>query len=573
MSSQHSVNTNPIGDQLLKDLKSVIRGQIKTDPETIKAHSTDASVFTRIPQIVIYPKSVDDIKNLVNYVNLANSSGPKLHLTARARGTCMTGGPLSDSIVVNVDKHLNGVEVIDQGDLYAIIEAGVEFTLFEQQALPINLTMPVYPSSKQYAAFGGMIMNDCAGEKSLRYGKMHNFVDWIEMVLSDGSVAKFEKLTRDQVKQKMTSNNYEASIYRQLIPLIERHNSLIKAHVPPVSKNSSGYALWRVWNQSEDTFDLSQLLSGSQGTLGIMTRARVRLIHDKPHRVLLSVFIRDWQELPEVINSILPYDPEMLEAYDDNTLKIAMKYRSELAKSAGIGSFKLWRLFGKERAYKRQYKKLPPLTMLIELAEDDVVTLNNKIAELQMALTKQRLIYHVTSDPDEYKKFWAIRRESYKLLKDHSPGITATVFIEDFCVQPAELPLFFPKLLLILYENNIKATIAGHAGNGNFHIIPLMNLSDPTERGKIIPVMQKVHQLIWEHGGTISAEHNDGILRTPFVEEQFGTDMYKLFRETKRIFDPNNIFNPGKKVGGTIADIERSMITENPIQKTRKIYA
>jgi FAD/FMN-containing dehydrogenase len=230
-------------------------------------------------------------------------------------------------------------------------------------------------------------------------------------------------------------------------------------------------------------------------------------------------------------------------------------------------------MFAKERRYKREHKRLPPLTMLIELAEDDIAALNNKIANVQSALGQQGLNYHVISDSDEYAKFWAIRRKSYKLLKDNTPGITAAVFIEDFCVNPTELPSFFPAMLQLLQRNDIKATVAGHAGNGNFHIIPLMDLSDPNVRSKIIPVMQEIHQLIWDHGGTISGEHNDGILRTPFVEQQFGTDMYDLFKQVKSIFDPNNIFNPGKKIGGTIKDLEVAMITENPEQKTKKIYA
>jgi len=560
-------------EQLLKDLKSVIRGKIKTDAETLTDHSVDASVFTRMPKAVIFPKSADDITRLVKYVNLANESGAGLHLTARARGTGMTGGSLSDSIVVNVDKYLNSVEIVSEGDLHAIVQSGVEFTLFEKQALPEHLTMPVYPSSKNYAAFGGMIGNDCAGEKTLRYGKMHDYVDWIEMVLHDGSVARFQELDRENVKAKMSGEGAEASIYRQLIPLIEKHDAMIQAHHPPVSKNSSGYGLWRVWNKERDTFNLSQIITGSQGTLGIMTRARVKLIHERPHRTLLTVYIRDWQELPTVVNQMLPHEPEMLEAYDATTLDVAMKYRGELAKSIGISKFKMWQLFGKERQYKRKHKQLPPLTLLIELAESDVVELNNKIAAVQHTLIESRLDFQVVSDDAEYKKFWAIRRESYKLLKDHTPGITATVFIEDFCIKPENLPSFFLQMLTILRENSIQATVAGHAGNGNFHIIPLMDLSDDAQRQKIVPVMKQIHQLIWEHGGSITGEHNDGILRTPWVEEQFGTDMYRLFKEVKRIFDPNNIFNPGKKVDGTIQDLERSLIQDNPVQKTKKIYA
>lgn len=560
-------------DQVVKDLKQVIRGIVSTDNEILESHSSDASIFKKRPRIVVFPKSAEDISRLVKYVNLANKSGAGLHLTARARGTDMTGGPLSDSIVVNVDKLMNKVEVLNEDKLHAVVESGVEFTLFEQQALSPNTTLPAYPSSKQYAAFGGMIMNDCAGEKSLRYGKMHNFVDWIEMILYDGSIIKFEELTRSAVKEKMAGNDLESSIYRQVVSMVEKYQALISAHHPPVSKNSSGYALWRVWDQDRDTFNLSQLLIGSQGTLGIMSRAGVRLVHEKPHRTLLVAYVRDWAELPALINQVLPFDPEILEAYDEQTLRVAMKYSAGLAKSIDVSVLRMWMMFGRERKYRRKFNQLPPLTLLIELAEDEVAILNKKIIDIQTLMQSKNLLCRPISKKTEYNKYWAIRRESYKLLKDHSPGKTAAVFIEDFCVNPDKLGSFFPKLINLLNEHGIQATIAGHAGNGNFHVIPLMDFSNQAEREKIIPVMQRVHDLIWEHGGTITAEHNDGILRTPFVEEQFGSDMYKLFREVKRIFDPNNIFNPGKKVGGSLQSVRDNMISNNPDQETKQIYA
>ena len=149
-----------------------------------------------------------------------------------------------------------------------------------------------------------------------------------------------------------------------------------------------------------------------------------------------------------------------------------------------------------------------------------------------------------------------MRRESFNLLRQHVRGKRTAPFIEDFCIQPEKMPEFLPKLLKILKDNGIKANIAGHAGDGNYHIIPLMDLTKESERAKIVPVGQKVFSLIKEYGGTITAEHNDGIIRTPYIEQMFGAEVYGLFKEVKQIFDPQNIFNPGKKVGGTTKYIE-----------------
>jgi len=147
----------------------------------------------------------------------------------------------------------------------------------------------------------------------------------------------------------------------------------------------------------------------------------------------------------------------------------------------------------------------------------------------------------------ESQKYWTIRRESFNLLRKKVKGKKATPFIDDFAVQPKDLPEFWPKLEKILEKHDIKATIAGHAGSGNFHIIPLMDLTKKSERAKIPIVSEKVYELVAKYHGTITAEHNDGLIRTPYLEKMYSKKIIELFEKTKKIFDPENIFNPGKK--------------------------
>ena len=154
------------------------------------------------------------------------------------------------------------------------------------------------------------------------------------------------------------------------------------------------------------------------------------------------------------------------------------------------------------------------------------------------------------------EKYWVMRRESFNLLRHKVKDKRAAPFIDDIIVDPSHLPEFLPKLYNILEEHNITPTLAGHAGSGNFHIIPLMDLSREEERRKIPEVAEKVYDLVLEYGGSITAEHNDGLIRSPYIEKMYGKEVYGLFEKTKEIFDPQNIFNPGKKVG---ADLEYAM--------------
>jgi FAD/FMN-containing dehydrogenase len=166
----------------------------------------------------------------------------------------------------------------------------------------------------------------------------------------------------------------------------------------------------------------------------------------------------------------------------------------------------------------------------------------------------------VAKNEQAAEKYWIVRRESFALLRKNLKGLYASPFIDDFVVPPDTYPKFLPELNALLAKYDLIYTIAGHIGNGNFHIIPLMDVSKPESRALILELAPKVYDIVLKYGGSTTGEHNDGIIRTPYLSQMFGTDMVKLFEETKRIFDPNTIFNPGKKVGGTFEDIQKDMI-------------
>jgi FAD/FMN-containing dehydrogenase len=197
---------------------------------------------------------------------------------------------------------------------------------------------------------------------------------------------------------------------------------------------------------------------------------------------------------------------------------------------------------------------LPKMILLIELTSDDESELKVRMEAVREMVQKFNLPVRVLRDHSEEEKYWIIRRQSFKLLHDHSIGKDTAPFIDDVVVQPEALPQFLPKLNAILdkYKKDLIYTVAGHPGNGNFHIIPLMDLKDPKVRALIPVISDQVYKLVSEFKGSITAEHNDGLIRTPYLEEMYGKKIVALFAETKKIFDPQNLFNPGKKVGGDL---------------------
>ncbi|MDD5318878.1 MAG: FAD-binding oxidoreductase [Candidatus Pacebacteria bacterium] len=540
-------------------IKAFFRGDIADDQETLLKYSHDASLLEVKPTLVLYPKDSYDVQQLVKFVNDNKSAHPELSITGRSAGTDMSGGPLNESLILDFTRYFKR-EDVDIENLKAIVEPGVFYHDFETVTLPKHISLPVYPASKDLAALGGMVMNNSAGEKTLRYGQIRDFVEEISMVLADGKEYSFKKLSRSELEAKMSQGDFEGDLYKKTYALISKNDEVIRAATPTTSKNSSGYALWRVWDKAKDTFDLSQLFVGSQGTLGILTRAKIRLVKDTPDRKLITVFFKSWDDLPAVVNATLPYGPESMETFDDTTLKLGMRFMPEIARKVHLGLFKFALGFLPEFFIGLRMLGLPKLIVLIELAENDQQTVNKKTVEIMQALKKFPVYARVLEEGQDSDKYWVMRRESFNLLRQHVHGKRTAPFIDDFIIDPAKMPEFLPKLLKILKDNGITANIAGHAGNGNYHIIPLMDFKKESERAKIVPVSEKVYDLIIQYGGSITAEHNDGIIRTPFVEKMFGPEMYQLFVGIKHIFDPLNIFNPGKKVGGTIKYLQDHLI-------------
>ena len=492
------------------------------------------------------------MENLVKYINLHKKEDPTLSVTGRAAGSDMAGGPLNESIILDFTKYFKKEEV-DIENLQARVGPGVFYRDFEEVTLPKHISYPVYPASKQLAAMGGIIMNNSAGERTLRYGQARDFVQELKMVLSDGNEYDIKPLSLDELKQKIAQGDFEGELYRKTYELVEKNYGLIMKAKPQVSKNSSGYALWRILDKEKGIFDLTQLFVGSQGTLGLLTEGRIRLVKEKLFEKMIVAFFKTWDDLPAVVNEVLPFDPDSMETFDDATLKLGIRFMPEIAKKAHTALLKFAAEFLPETWIGIKMLGLPKLIVIIELAEDNAEAIATKTAGITEKLKHFKHInYRVLDNPKEEEKYWVMRRESFNLLRHHVHGKRTAPFVEDFCIKPEKMPEFLPKLLKILKDAGIKANIAGHAGDGNYHIIPLMDLTKESERAKIVPVATQVFTLIKEYGGTITAEHNDGIIRTPYLDLMFGTEITTLFKEVKQIFDPQNIFNPGKKVGGSL---------------------
>lgn len=559
-----------MSDNLKEKISAVWRGDIQDDAATLAKYSHDASLFEVKPKVVVFPKNGADIAELVRFVAENKATDPTLSITPRAAGTCMSGGSLNESIILDVNKYMQGIVSLEaevdpaNEDIRASARVlpGTFYRDFEVETLKKGLILPCYTASKNLCAIGGMVGNNAAGEKTLRYGKMEHYVQELKMVFADGVERTVKPLTRSELEVKIeraTENptDFESNVYKQIFDLINAHQSEIEAARPKVSKNSAGYYLWNVWdpaaNNGSGLFDLTKLVVGSQGTLGIVTEARLGLVPVKPVSKLFVIFMPNISKLGDIVNEILKFKPESVESYDDSTMKLALKFAPEMMKTMKTGNFFKLALSFLPELGMMITGGIPKLMLLVEFSgtEDDEVAIDEKMAELEKAIAHFGFTMRATRSVSEAEKYWTIRRESFNLLRKHVRGRRTAPFVDDVVVEPRHLPEFLPKMRAILDEYKLLYTIAGHAGNGNFHIIPLMDMKDARNRSVIREVSDKIYDLVAEYHGSITGEHNDGIVRTPYLGKMYEPNILNLFADVKKIFDPQNIFNPGKKVAGT----------------------
>ena len=536
----------------MDDLKQTLEergfdGELDDSADTKAFYSHDASMFELVPELVTFPKTTDDVRLLVNLVREAKKKhNTHISLTARSGGTDMGGGAINQSIIMDMHKHFTQIREITSTSAHA--QPGVFYRDFEKETLKHDAIMPSYPASREICTIGGMVSNNSGGEKSLRYGKTERFVTELKVVFADGNEYTVKPLTKKELDAKMAQDDFEGNLYKRIFKIVDGNYDEIKAAQPKVSKDSTAYHLWNVWDREKGIFDLNQIIIGSQGTLGIVTDIKFRLVPHPKYAGTLVVFLRNIKDLGELIPLVVERQPSEFEGFDNYTLLLSFKLFYYFHQNLGwLGTIKLgWQLIPEAL---KLFRGIPKMVLLIEFDGDTQTEVSAKVHAMHEALKPygHRALFEEDATEEEAKKFWIMRRESFNLLRKKVKDKHTAPFIDDLIVPPEVTPQFLPELRQIIDSYKLMATIAGHMGDGNFHVIPLMKIEEKLERIKLAPAAREVNNLVIKYGGSLSGEHNDGMIRGPWLHIMYSRDMMHHFKDVKKIFDPDNIFNPDKK--------------------------
>jgi FAD/FMN-containing dehydrogenase len=467
-----------------------------------------AGILRSVPAAVAVPRDAADVATLVRWC--AQTDTP---LIPRAAATGMPGGNVGPGVAVDLLRNFRRVVTIDPERRVAVVEPGVTLAELNATAAPYGLHLPVDPSSGERCTLGGMIANNAAGAHSVKYGATRAWVDALDLVLADGSPAR---LARGRPAEGPPLDG----ILRRIDDALRPHHDAVLRSWPRVRKNSSGYAL-REYLDSGDGVDL---LVGSEGTLALIVGATVRLAPRPAARGVALLEFTDLAAAGAAVEHVLTLDPATCELLDRTFL--------ELVRSAGA-----------DAGYPLRTGLEALLLVEVEGGSPDEVEagLRRIARELDGIASRASLAL----DPEQQRRFWSVRKAASPLIAQRTDGRISMQFIEDGVVPVERLPDYIRALRRILAAHDVPAVIFGHAGDGNLHVNPLVDVGAPRWRETIERILYEVADEVAAFGGTLAGEHGDGRLRAPLLERVWGQRMVALFREVKHSFDPQGILNPG----------------------------
>ena len=515
-------------------LASRFSGEIRFDRLSRALYSTDASVYQIVPLGVVLPKSEEDIVAVVQ--TCARFGVP---LTARGGGTSQAGQCIGPGVILDCSKHFNRVLEINVAERWVRVQPGCVLDDLNQQVAPFGLQFAPDISTASRATLGGMIANNSSGTHSIIHGKTIDHILELRAVLSDGSVLETRPLRAADLAAKCRQRNLEGRCYRTARRLAVENAAEIERRYPKILRRVGGYnldALSAACGLAEGAkpqaaFDLAHLFVGSEGTLGVVVEAKLRLVELPKAKALLVVQFRDLLDALAATPFILTHRPAAVEVMDRYILDST-------------------RLNADASRLRDFLDGDPSAILIIEFYAERLDEVQTRLATLEADLRQSGIGTHFrqATDAISQQRIWKLRTLALGLSMAEKGDAKAISFVEDTAVSPECLRDYIAEFLAIIAKHGTKAGVYAHASVGCLHVRPVIDLKTAEGVGRFQAIANEVADLVLKYHGALSGEHGDGLVRSPFQEKMFGPTLYAAFRELKRTFDPAGLFNPGKIV-------------------------
>lgn len=509
-----------------------------TSVDARRYFATDASIFVLPPALVVYPRNENDIRKTARFTWQLAERGRVIPITARGAGTDQSGAALGSGIMLVFPAHLNRILELDTKGGSVTVEPGINYGKLQQTLHTHGRFLPPFPASIEYSTIGGAVANNAGGEKSVKYGTTRNYVQSLRIVLANGEVMETGRLSKRELNKKLGLASFEGEIYRSVDTLLEENRELVGKLSLNVAQNNAGYNLFDI-KHHDGSFDLTPLLVGSQGTLGIVSEATLRTEAYNPQTTLFMATFETVHAAQEAILDMLALSetPSAMELVNGHMLQAVQDVNPNLLKDSMQSPF-------------------PAIVLFVEFDNAKEHTLKKLTKKTHKIFEKHALSLQTETELESQQRLWKIRQATATVLGNSAGQQRAVPIIEDAAIPVERYQEYFEGVYKLFEKVGLKPAVWGHAGSGSVHLQPLLNIGQVGDRQKAFRLMDDYYKFVISLGGTPSGERNDGRLRAPYVELLYGSETYALFQKVKQIFDPYNILNPGVKLGSSLIDVK-----------------
>ena len=496
-------------------LAECIKGDVSFDKVTRGVYATDASIYQIQPIAVVLPKDEADVRAAVR-----TASEHNVNILPRGGGTSLGGQCVNAAVIIDFSKYMNKVLELNIEERWVRVQPGIVLDELNAALAKHGFLFAPDPATSSQATIGGMMGNNSSGTKSIVYGITQDHVLETKVLLSDGTIMEFGEFTENN------GNPRQAQIYSGFKKIIEENHNEITKRFPKVMRSVQGYNLDAF--TETDCWNLSRLMVGSEGTLGLFLEAKLNLEPLPKYKALCIVHFTELLEAIGTVTTILKHKPSAVEIIDEDIITRARKNLS----IAPLCNF---------------IEGDPKAILVVEFFGNTQEEADKKGANLAADLKSQGLGYAwpVITEPALQEKVWEVRKNGLGLLLGMKGNRKPLPFIEDCCVPLEVLGEYIDKILKFCKNRDVPVVISGHASVGTMHVRPVLNLKDQNDIDSLKAISEYAFELVNKYGGAWSGEHGDGRIRSPFLERFFGRQIYNAFRDIKNLFDPANLMNPG----------------------------
>ena len=525
----------------LKALKSELSGELYDDNLIKSIYATDASVYRKLPFAVAYPKNKDDLKQLIQFAKTKNTS-----LIPRTAGTSLAGQCVGDGIIVDVSKYFTDIINFDEKNKTITVQPGVVRDALNNYLKPHGLFFSPNTSTSNRCMIGGMVGNNSSGTTSIQYGVTRDKVLEMHTILSDGSEVVFGELSNDEFQEKLKQDDLEGQVYKTIFE--ELKSEAVQKQVlnhfpkPEIHRRNTGYAIdelikTQVFSNSNSKFNMCKLLSGSEGTLAFTTQITLKLDKLPPQEaVMVAVHFDSIKNCMQAVESLMEHNLYACEMMDKTILDCTKHNKTQ-------------------QDNRRFIIGDPKAILMCEVRAETIEEVDKQAQKLVNTIESTGLSYAFpTLKGDNINKANELRSAGLGLLGNIIGDKKGVACIEDTAVALTDLANYINEFSDLMQKHNQDAIYYAHAGAGEIHLRPILDIKKSTDVHLFRLITTEVAQLVKFYRGSMSGEHGDGIVRSEFIEFMIGQENYNILKRIKFVFDPENIFNPGKIVNALPMD-------------------